>query len=133
MQESNVEVYRISKLKKFMTTVKFVMQDSLRFLVLNSLNDFIRMISTISSQRVVINGTNDVKLYIGEKIVTADNSKRPLFLIDLTFKAGKVIYSTDLSLYESAIMSVFDKAISAVENLPQLEHLVLDQMYIYDF
>ncbi|KAJ3324532.1 Dynein heavy chain 1, axonemal, partial [Blyttiomyces sp. JEL0837] len=129
MHESSLEVYRISKLKKFMTTVKFIMQDSLRFLVLNSLTDFIRLIHYISCQRVVISGTNDVRIFIGDKLSTPDNARRPLFQIDLTFKNGKVGYSTDLTLYESSVLAIFDKAMSAVENLPQLEPMVLDQMF----
>ncbi|KAI8841134.1 dynein heavy chain and region D6 of dynein motor-domain-containing protein [Chytriomyces cf. hyalinus JEL632] len=129
MQESNSEVYKITKLRKFMTAVKFIMQDSLRFLVLNSLNDFIRLVATISSQRVVVTDTNDVKLYVGDKLVIPDTAKRPLFQIDLTFKNEKISYSTDLGLYETSILAVFDKALTAVESLPQLEPLVLDQMF----
>ncbi|KAJ3073482.1 Dynein heavy chain 1, axonemal [Podochytrium sp. JEL0797] len=129
MQESNSEVYKISKLKKFMTAIKFIMQDSLRFLVLNSLTDFNKLIACISLQRVVIQDTNDVKLYIGDKLVVPDTAKRPLFQIDLTFKNGVVSYSTDLGMYETAILAVFDKAMSAVESLPQLEPLVLEKMF----
>ncbi|ORY49032.1 hypothetical protein BCR33DRAFT_714104 [Rhizoclosmatium globosum] len=113
MQESNSE--------KFMTTVNFIMQDSLRFLVLNSLVDFNKLISSISSQRVVVTDTND--------LIPPDNAKRPLFQIDLTFKNGVISYNTDLGMYETAILNVFDKAMTAVESLPQLEPLVLDQMF----
>lgn len=55
-----MEVYKISKLRKFMTTVNFIMQDSLRFLVLNSLSEFSRVFSTITSQIPVIKGASDV-------------------------------------------------------------------------
>ncbi|KAI9349443.1 dynein heavy chain and region D6 of dynein motor-domain-containing protein [Zopfochytrium polystomum] len=129
MQESNPDVYKISKLKKFMTTVKFIMQDSLRFLLLNSAADFIRLISSISFQRVIINGTNDVKIFHGEKLVTVETARRPLFQIELTFKAGKVTYNTDLALYELGVLGIFDKAFSCIDGLPQLEPVVLDQMF----
>ncbi|KAJ3214893.1 Dynein heavy chain 1, axonemal [Dinochytrium kinnereticum] len=133
MQESNLEVYKISKLKKFMTSVKFIMQDSIRSLVLNSYTDFIRMISSISSQTVNVIGTNDVKITdtsTKDKAASGEvSSRRPLFQIDLTFKNGKVIYTTDPAAYEAAILAIFDKALSTVENLPQLEPIVLDQMF----
>ena len=44
IHETNWEVYQISKLKKFMEAVKFNMQDSLRFLVQDSLVNFTQMI-----------------------------------------------------------------------------------------
>ena len=122
MQENNPEVYKISKLKKFMTTVKFIMQDSLRFLVLNSFSEFNKSITSITSQKILINGTNDVKVFdtsSSDKGVV-ENARRPLFLIDLTFKNGKIGYNTPLSQYEAIIISIYDKALAAVEGLPQL-------------
>ena len=130
MQESNLEVYKISKLRKFMTSVNFIMQDSLRFLVVNSVHDFTKMIKAITTQKVVISGTNDVKIFdLNGK--TGDDSavRKPLFVIDLVFKSGRLQYNTDISLFESIIMSVFEKAMYVPESLPQLEPLVLDQMF----
>ncbi|KAJ3111551.1 Dynein heavy chain 1, axonemal [Phlyctochytrium bullatum] len=132
MHETSLEVYKISKLKKFMTSVKFIMQDSLRSLVLNSLGDFIRMVANISSQTVQVFGTNDVKIVDPsqkDKPFQHETSRKPLFQIDLTFKNGKLQYNTEPAMYEAAILSIFDKAITTVENLPQLEPIVLDQMF----
>lgn len=39
------------------------------------------------------------------------------------------MYGTDISTYENILMSLFDKAVSVVEGLPQLEPLILDQMF----
>ncbi|TPX59753.1 hypothetical protein SpCBS45565_g07659 [Spizellomyces sp. 'palustris'] len=132
MRETNLEVYRISKLKKFMTTVKFIMQDSLRFLVLNSLGDYIRLISSISCQRVIVSGTNDVKIIdpLVNKIMVGESSTRkPLFMIDLVYRNGKLQYGIDFEHFEGVILSIFDKGLSTVEGLPELEPLVLDQMF----
>ncbi|KAI9209204.1 dynein heavy chain and region D6 of dynein motor-domain-containing protein, partial [Polychytrium aggregatum] len=142
MQESNMEVYKISKLRKFMTSVKFIMQDSIRFMVLNSMADFIKMIATVSTQKVFINGTNEVKIVDNEKPTniassaaaaapgaSENNSKKPLFMIDMVFRQGKVTYATDLSMYEHAILTCFDKALSVVEGIPELEPIVMDQIF----
>nr|KAJ3421411.1 Dynein heavy chain 1, axonemal [Polyrhizophydium stewartii] len=125
MQESNLEVYKISKLRKFMTAVNFVMQDSLRFLVLNSLQEYTRMIRAITSQKVTINATSDVKVVDPG----AKEPRKPLFMIDLVFKAGRLQYNIDPVVFEGTLMAIFEKAISTPENLPQLEPLVLDQMF----
>ncbi|KAJ1566068.1 Dynein heavy chain 1, axonemal [Nowakowskiella sp. JEL0078] len=132
MQETNPEVYKISKLKKFMTATKFMMQDSLRFLIINSLSEYIKLIGNISCQRVIVKGTNDVKIVetnAKEKVISELNAKRPLFLIDLIFRNGKVMYNVDPASFEQVILSIFDKAMTIVEGLPQLEPIVLDQMF----
>ena len=44
LQQTNWEVYQVSKMKMFMDMVKFNMQDSLRYLVQDSLVNFTQMI-----------------------------------------------------------------------------------------
>ncbi|TPX58491.1 hypothetical protein PhCBS80983_g03079 [Powellomyces hirtus] len=133
MKETNLEVYNISKLKRLMTTVKFIMQDSLRFLVLNSLSDYIRLITSISNQKVMIAGTNDVKIAEGRGHAKSSGSdsgpRRPLFAVDLLFRNGTLHYNLDFSHFETVLLSIFDKALTTVEGLPELEPLVLDQMF----
>ena len=133
MQESNLEVYKISKLRKFMTTIRFMMQDSLRFLVLNSLTDYNKLIASVSSQKVVINGTSDVRVWDsnaqGRIGGTELGGKRPLFLIDLVWRNGQLKYNIDLTQYETVVLAAFDKALGAVEGLPDLEPVVMDQMF----
>jgi dynein heavy chain len=125
MQESNMEVYKISKLKKFMNALKFIMQDTLRFLTLNSVQDFVKMISNISYQKVKICATNDVR-YVEAGV---EGPRKPLFLLDLVFKHGRVQYNMDVHAFEAATLTIFDKAFATTDNLPQLEPLVLDQIF----
>ncbi|KAJ3275318.1 Dynein heavy chain 1, axonemal [Terramyces sp. JEL0728] len=129
MQESNMEVYKISKLKKFMNTLKFVMQDSLRFLIINSLHDYVKFIKSITTQQVTIKGTNDVKVIDPASKNNGDNVKKPLFVIDIVFKFGKLQYNMDVHSFEVTLLNIFDKSFSASDNLPQLEPLVLDQIF----
>ncbi|KAI8896128.1 dynein heavy chain and region D6 of dynein motor-domain-containing protein [Globomyces pollinis-pini] len=132
MQESNMEVYKISKLRKFMNAVKFIMQDSLRFLLINSIQDYVKFIKGISSQTVTIKGTNDVKIVDPSQSISLNGDptvKKPLFVIDLIFKFGKVQYNVDLHSFESTLLAIFDKCFTAAESLPQLEPLVLDQIF----
>ncbi|KAH6567387.1 hypothetical protein BASA60_009078 [Batrachochytrium salamandrivorans] len=125
IQESNIEVYKISKLKKFMTTANFIMEDSLRSLVLNSLQEYTHLIQSIACQTVIIKATNNVTVVASR----GKEPKRPLFMIDLIFKAGRLQYNIDFNAFESSLMTIFDKAISIPENLPQLEPLVLDRIF----
>ena len=131
MQESNMEVYKISKLYKFMNTVKFIMQDTLRTLILNSLHEYVKQVAGPASQTVTIQGTNDVKITESNiKGIFGDfGIKKPLFLIDIVFKFGTLQYNMDLSQFETTLVNIFDKSFVTGENLPQLEPLVLDQIF----
>ena len=57
IKEKDWTVYQISKLKKFMELVKFSMQDSLRFLVQDSLVNFTQLV--VDSCWQVIDIKND--------------------------------------------------------------------------
>ncbi|KAJ3337633.1 hypothetical protein HDU93_000776 [Gonapodya sp. JEL0774] len=134
IQESNMEVYKISKFRKFMTSVKFLMQDTLRFLVFNSLNEYLRMFSLPLTHKVVVVGTNDVKIVernAGIRFTGAaeQSHRKPVFQIDLVFRNGRIQYSTELALFERIALIVFDKALTALDGLPQLEPLVMDVMF----
>jgi dynein heavy chain len=123
-----MEVYNISKLKKLMNSIKFIMQDSIRYLVQNSINEFTKTISSMANQKVIINSTNDVKVYdlLDPEVLSA---KKPLFLVDLMYKNGKLQYNMDFHQFEIAILSIFEKAFSTSELLPQLEPLVLEKIF----
>ena len=45
INESDFHIYKVSKLKKFIERVKFMMQDTLRFLVQESCQNYVRLIT----------------------------------------------------------------------------------------
>ena len=45
INESDFHIYSVSKLKKFIERVKFMMQDTLRFLVQDSCQNYVRMVT----------------------------------------------------------------------------------------
>jgi len=58
------EIYEMSKLKKFMIAIRFMMQDSVRFLMLDSLHEFVDHISKETDYTVEVNSCNDVQVSI---------------------------------------------------------------------
>jgi len=160
-----------------MTTVKFIMEDSTRYLVLNSLYDYINVFSLPMNYDVCVCDTNLVKMnpkeekeeikidpkydarvnYCkttfsnGNSTDNNDNEKennsmekegadespnrdsnsndnnktKPIFYLDLLYKDDTICYSTELEKITQTILYVFNKAISCVENIPQLEPLIL--------
>lgn len=59
INESDYHIYQVSKLKKFIERVKFMMQDTLRFLVQDSCQNYVRMITDACSP--VLNMTESFK------------------------------------------------------------------------
>ncbi|KAL5013927.1 hypothetical protein ScPMuIL_008197 [Solemya velum] len=125
--EINWEVYQISKLKKFMEMVKFIMQDSLRFLVQDSLLTFTQMVldacySTLSLDEEYVWGNDIISSTFRPK-------RNALFLVDLQLDQQGVHYSTNLNTFESMMIGLFDKGILSTQNVPQLEKFILEKIF----
>ncbi|XP_076985169.1 dynein axonemal heavy chain 1 isoform X1 [Tamandua tetradactyla] len=128
LYESNWEVYLMSKLRKLMELIKYVLQDTLRFLVQDSLTGFAHFISEACCS--VLDCPEDMAW--GEDFINSPYRprKNPLFIVDLMLDSSGVHYSTPLEQFESALLNLFDKGILATHAVPQLEKLVMEDIFI---
>jgi dynein heavy chain len=124
IKETDWSVYQISKLKKFMELVKFSMQDSLRYLVQDSLVAYTQAVVDSSWQVVDIKEDfawpeNDlVNSYIKPK-------KNALFMVELTIDKIGPKYNVNYENFENVLCSLFEKSISSTQTVPQLEKVTL--------
>lgn len=127
MEERSWEVYQISKLAKFMQLVKFAMQDSLRYLVQDSLAAFTQMIQDATYS--IIDLQEDFTW--GEDIINSSYKpkKNALFMLDLTMEKSGVQYNTDLKSFGRVVVTLFDKGITCTKNVPQLEKMVIEGLF----
>ncbi|XP_078663939.1 dynein axonemal heavy chain 1-like [Branchiostoma floridae x Branchiostoma belcheri] len=127
MHETNWAVYQISKLKRFMDMVKFSMQDSLRYLVQDSLVAFVQM--TLDACHSVLDLQEDFTW--GQDLIISKfkPKKNALFLVDLVLDNQGVHFSTPLNSFDTSMVGLFDKGISATAAVPQLEKYVLEDMF----
>jgi dynein heavy chain len=127
LEESKREVYEISKLKKFFTMLNFVMQDSLRTLTIDSLRTF--------QHSIAMAFCYDVSIQSPAKVVNAalieGSTKWPVFSAELSWDANSKTFSinVDLAHLESTVMKVFDRAVSSVSDIPQLEPMIMSQFF----
>eukprot|EP00118_Oscarella_pearsei_P012540 m.93002 g.93002 ORF g.93002 m.93002 type:complete len:4173 (+) comp36767_c0_seq9:102-12620(+) len=128
MKEKNWEVYLNSKLKMFMELIKFMMQDSLRYLVLNSLASFTQMMLDASCSVMDCKANME---WPGSLLASPFKPKRsPLFLLDLQIDPnGAIQYSTPIENFEAIVIAVFNKGIDVLQNVPQLEGLVMEDLF----
>jgi dynein heavy chain, axonemal len=75
--ESSREVYVLSKLRKLMLLVALMMQDSLRYMVMDSVEAYAQLVAKFSRWEVVVEGTNEVSV---QRIKTAAEKASDLAL-----------------------------------------------------
>uniref|UniRef100_A0A2K6RAQ5 Dynein axonemal heavy chain 1 n=1 Tax=Rhinopithecus roxellana TaxID=61622 RepID=A0A2K6RAQ5_RHIRO len=128
LYETNWEVYLMSKLRKLMELVKYMLQDTLRFLVQDSLASFSQFISDACCS--VLNCTDD--MVWGDDLINSPYRprKNPLFTVDLVLDSSGVHYSTPLEQFEASLLNLFDKGILATHAVPQLEKLVMEDIFV---
>ncbi|XP_073447685.1 dynein axonemal heavy chain 1 [Aquarana catesbeiana] len=128
LTERNWEVYCMSKLRQLMELIKFNLQDSLRFLVQDSLVSFTQFI--LDACYSVLTCTEGMD-WGGDLVNSPYKPRRnPIFLLDLVLDASGVHFSTPLGNFEVTLMTLFDKGILATHSVPQLEKFVLENLFI---
>lgn len=131
LNETKREVYDISKLKKFMTMINFMMQDTLRSMTEESMASYSNFICGAVSYEVIIEDIGKVE----SKPTGTSIMKWPLFKLELilnpdgTVNIGSNGLPIPFEQFVEMPLSLFDKALASVSNIPQLEPMVVDQIF----
>ncbi|XP_022353638.1 dynein heavy chain 1, axonemal [Enhydra lutris kenyoni] len=128
LYETSWEVYLMSKLRKLMELLKYMLQDTLRFLVQDSLASFSQFISDACCSML---DCPDHMVW-GDDLINSPYRprKNPLFIVDLVLDSSGVHYSTPLEHFETSLLNLFDKGILSTHAVPQLEKLVMEDIFI---
>ncbi|CAF1941259.1 unnamed protein product [Rotaria magnacalcarata] len=128
INESDFHIYQVSKLKKFIERVKFMMQDTLRFLVQDSCQNYVRMITDACSP--VLNMTEGFKWPANDLINTPYRPpKNPLFHLDITIDQVGPRYITSYENFANNILGAFDRAIVQTQAIPQIEKDIMENIF----
>ncbi|XP_060621830.2 dynein axonemal heavy chain 1 [Anolis sagrei] len=128
LYETKWEVYQMSKLHQLMELIKFMMQDTVRYLIQDSLVNFTQLF--VDACHSVLDCPEDMEW--GNDLVNSPYRprKNPLFLVDLVLDPTGVHFSTPLENFEEVVISLFNKGILATHRIPQLEKYVLENIFI---
>ncbi|KAL3881803.1 hypothetical protein ACJMK2_028195, partial [Sinanodonta woodiana] len=101
--------------------------DSMRFLVQNSLYAFTSMIVDACHSAMQL----EEDFVWGKNVIISPFKPRrnALFLVDLQLDQQGVHYSTNLTSFETMLISLFDKGIQATAHVPQLEKFILEKIF----
>ena len=131
LNETKREVYDISKLKKFMSMINFMMQDTLRALTEDSMQSYSDFICGAVDYEVEIEDIGIVK----NRRLGKSKLKWPLFKLELilnpdsTVDIGSNGVAIPFEKFVEMPLALFDKALSSVSDIPQLEPMVVDQIF----
>ena len=74
INETSKETYEFGKLKKFLTLVNFMMQDTVLTLCKKSVYEFVSFMTAFCPIKTEIVNTKEVKNYFNKKILTEEDS-----------------------------------------------------------
>ncbi|XP_072203968.1 dynein axonemal heavy chain 1 [Excalfactoria chinensis] len=128
LERSSWDVYQMSKLHQLMKRIKFILQDSVRFLVQNSLISFIRLL--LDACHGVLNCSEGME-WEDDLINSPYRPRRnPIFVIDLVLDDSGAHFSPPEESFKESILSLLDKGILATHAIPQLEKYVVENIPI---
>eukprot|EP00466_Bigelowiella_natans_P015986 jgi/Bigna1/46472/estExt_Genewise1.C_40322 len=122
------DMYKFSKVRRFLKLTNFVMEDSIRFLAKDSLQKFHDFILSSCDYKVEVKGISEVKVAKGEKAKERGNCP-PLFAIDLHISDGKLGYATDIAKFQEETQNIYDDACQNLQQIPQLEPYIMDKVF----
>lgn len=127
IHETNRETYEFSKLKKFLNMIRYVMEDTMRFLVEDSLEKYARFIQSACCARVTVLGTNQVEV----EDPGAGPKKVPLLAVELMIndEESRFQYNTPLPSVPAKVVSVFNHALNRLTGISQLEPSIMENLF----
>ncbi|XP_071611851.1 dynein axonemal heavy chain 1 [Heliangelus exortis] len=130
LEQSQQDVYQMSKLHNLMKRIRFILQDSVRYLVQNSLINFTQLL--LDACHGVMNCLEGMEW--GDDLINSPYrpQRNPLFETDLVLDSSGVHFSPPVESFEKSLLSLFDKGILATHAVPQLEKFVLENIVITD-
>uniref|UniRef100_T1J5R2 AAA+ ATPase domain-containing protein n=1 Tax=Strigamia maritima TaxID=126957 RepID=T1J5R2_STRMM len=121
MNETSWNIYQMSKLKKFLKVVKFMMQDSLRFLVLDSLKAFVQLITDAAKDTLMLTE----KYEWGPDLKTSPfkPKRNPIFVLDLIIDNNGIRYGTEIESFQTVFVNLFTKGVNATNIVEEVERV----------
>ncbi|KAK3252700.1 hypothetical protein CYMTET_38016 [Cymbomonas tetramitiformis] len=134
LDEGVQETYESGKLHKFLRMVKLMMEDSLRFLVENSLIRFTEFIESHCMMEVTITSTNETWSQAWNQWQAERGVRRiQLLLVELHFDQegpGALFkYTTPLESLVAQSVAMFDYGITCSQMVPELEPLIMEKLF----
>ena len=129
LQETVSEVYAMSKLRRFLKMVNFIMEDTVVYMAEASLKSYTDFIVARASFDVVVTSCAEVKS-TPQPSARATAHLPPLFVTEIIAKDGEGIgWKVEPSAFVELALEVFALAAASVQDIPQLEKFIMEGVF----
>ena len=141
MQETSKITYDFGKLKRFLTVVRLMMQDTVLSVVRRCFSEFKAFIEQSIPKNVVVKSASEVNNYYlteqEEKELSEDQKHNlikeralePLFYVDLNQKDHDFGFSIPPERFVRMVKGLFEKPFEDLAKIPDLEPKILSDLY----
>jgi dynein heavy chain len=142
MKETSKITYDFGKLKRFLTVVRLMMQDTVLSLVKRNYSRFAVFLRSFLPDRVVIADPSDIRneyssdarqavLFREWDLTFRPKARVPLFTLEMlkTQNDEEFIYSTPPLAFVKMVVMLLEKALDEIAKVPDLEPKILQDLY----
>ena len=119
-----MQVYQLSKLKKLMNMITYLMQDTLRNVAINSLMLYQKYIDQLCNYTIKIHNLNDIDLHY-----SVPARQHSLFLVDLQLKDNQLVFSTSITDLIQTPLILLNKAFDSLQHIKPLETFIMNNLF----
>ncbi|OAF70501.1 hypothetical protein A3Q56_01728, partial [Intoshia linei] len=127
INQDNHDIYKISKLSKLIEMIKYCMQDSIRYLVMNSLRDYEFLFKEATNCLLDFNESTPWNTDLIFSNFKPNN--HTIFYIDLVLEKDNIMFSNELEDFSRTVIDIINFAIDLTQNIPQLQQLIVVKLY----
>eukprot|EP01033_Poteriospumella_lacustris_P000280 gene286-182_t len=126
VEESNLEVYKFSKLKKFMFRINFKMEDVLRDLLYRTVGEYVHVVEQFCPSTVEI---------VDKETVHVAGGRFPMFTVDLKYvnatkdSPARFTYSATHDMLLAALLTHFDVPFKNLKGMIKVEKRVMRKLF----
>ena len=126
LEESNLEVYNFSKLKKFLYRINFMMEDTLRNFCRRIVTTYAQSVMSFCPERVLIHSNDKVEI---------EGGRSPLFSIEIKFinptadEPASFVYSSSIEAITDALMAPMEQIFELLKGIVKVERRVMKKLF----
>ena len=120
------EIYPSSKLKKLLKVVTFLMEETLRGLLEDSVSKFAEFIKNICPEAITVESPNSVAVTMKDRFTT---KRQNIFALEINIVDGRMEYNTPLPHFVQGVRKVFDHVSTSIQNIPTIEPMIMENLF----
>ncbi|XP_073388043.1 uncharacterized protein [Physcomitrium patens] len=130
MKETSMDAYNASKMKRYLTMVQLMMEDSLRYLVEDALQKYTCFVEQhIGSAHIDIKSINEVICEWPKLTYSHMIQKPPLFSLEIVMLENTLFdYNTHIPSIEQVITNCIEHCINSLKSIPQVHFFVMSKL-----